>query len=165
MYVTSNVTTVLNEVLTSIRSDGLEARLSVRDETPLIWAVSEGYPEIAKQLIRSGADLDARNSDGNTALLRASCEGRTDLASALINAGALLDLQNNDGYSALILAQRRGNIDIVDILGSAGANPALKTNMGTTVDSAGDSPKVSLQGHRDDELESWIIRAVLAALP
>lgn len=155
---------MLGEVLAKIKRDGLEARLSVRDETPLIWAVSEGYAEIAKNLIKSGADLNARNTDGNTALLRASCEGRTDLARALIDADALLDLQNNDGYTALILAKRRGNIDIVEILASAGADLSLRTQMGTTVENAGDSPKVSLHGPRDDEVESQIIKAVLATL-
>src|SRR6478735_1619224 len=109
---------------------GLELRLEERNETPLIWAVSEGYHDIAVTLIEAGADLNARNSDGNTALLRAACENRAELASVLIKVGAELDLQNNDGYSALILAERRGNTAVVDSLQAAGADPSLVTRLG-----------------------------------
>ena len=50
----------------------LDIRLEERDETPLIWAVSENYHDIAVTLIEAGVDLNARNVDGNTALLRAA---------------------------------------------------------------------------------------------
>jgi ankyrin repeat protein len=118
----------------------LEARLHERNETPLIWAVSEGYHDIAVTLIEAGADLDAKNSDGNTALLRAACENRPELASVLIKVGAKLDVQNNDGYSALILAKRRDNKAIVDRLLAAGANTSLVTRLGTTFENPGHSP-------------------------
>src|SRR3954471_16791973 len=108
----SNKLTELLGQLSAARA--LDLRLDERDETPLIWAVSEGYHDIALTLIEAGAQLDAQNSDGNTALLRAACEGRAELASVLIKVGARLDVQNNDGYSALILARRRGNKEIVD---------------------------------------------------
>ena len=94
----------------------MESRLEERHETLLIWAVSEGYHDIAVTLIEAGAGLNAQNSDGNTALLRAACENRAELASVLIKVGAKLDVQNNDGYSALILAKRRDNKAIGDSL-------------------------------------------------
>lgn len=139
---------------------GLESRLRERNETPLIWAVSEGYHDIALTLIEAGADLNAQNTDGNTALLRAACENRAELASVLIKVGAKLDVQNNDGYSALILARRRGNKEIVDSLQAAGADPSLVTRLGTTFDNPGDSRKTSLQGRRDAVLEKKIIDAI-----
>ena len=151
----------LREVLEKLqRREGLELRIEERDETPLIWAVSEGYHDIAVTLIEAGAALDSQNSDGNTALLRAACEGRTELASVLIKVGARLDIQNNDGYSALILAQRRGHREIVDSLLNAGADSTLVTELGTTYDDPGFSPKTSIRGPRDAALEAQIIDAI-----
>ena len=118
MASTDQLATVL-ETLT--RSKTLDVRLAERNETPLIWAVSQGYVDVALTLVEAGARLDAQNSDGNTALLRAACEGRTELARVLIAVGADVDIQNNDGYSALILARRRGNHEIAAALLAAGA--------------------------------------------
>ena len=150
----------LYEVLEKLPRDGLELRLTERNETPLIWAVSEGYHDIAVTLIEAGADLDARNVDGNTPLIRAACEGRTELASVLIKVGADVDLQNEDGYSALILARRRGHLEIVDLLLAAGADRTLVTDFGTTYDDPGHSPKISISGRRDAGLEAKIQDAI-----
>jgi GNAT superfamily N-acetyltransferase len=146
----------LHEVLEKLPRDGLELRLAERNETPLIWAVSEGYHDVAVTLIEAGADLDAKNVDGNTPLIRAACEGRTELASVLVKVGADLDAQNEDGYSALILAKRRGHLEIVDLLLAAGADRTLVTDFGTTYDDPGHSPKISLTGRRDAGLEAKI---------
>jgi GNAT superfamily N-acetyltransferase len=151
----------LAEVLEKLHTPaGLESRLEERDQTPLIWAVSEGYHDIALTLIEAGADLNAQNSDGNTALLRAACENRAELASVLIKVGAKLDVQNKDGYSALILAKRRDNKAIVDSLRAAGASTSLVTKLGTTFADPGHSPKASLEGRRNPVLEEKIIDAI-----
>lgn len=151
----------LSEVFEKLHGrGGLEARLEERNETPLIWAISEGYHNIALTLIEAGADLNAQNSDGNTGLLRAACEGRSELASVLIRVGAKLDIQNHDGYSALLLARRRGHREIVDSLLNAGADPGLKTRLGATFEDPGYSPKVSLRGRRDAIQEQQIIDAI-----
>ena len=151
----------LAELLAKLqRHRALDVRLEERDETPLIWAVSENYHDIAVTLVEAGVDLDARNTDGNTALLRAACEGRAELASVLVRVGAKLDLQNHDGYCALILAKRRGNREIVDMLLSAGADQSLSTTAGVSFEAPGHSPKVSLEGRRDALLERQIIDAI-----
>ncbi len=49
----------LAEVYDKLRSPaGLEARIEERNQTPLIWAVSEGYHDIAVTLIEAGAHLE-----------------------------------------------------------------------------------------------------------
>jgi hypothetical protein len=160
-YAVGGMPDKLTEVLEKLHQPtGLESRLEERNETPLIWAVSEGYHDIALTLIEAGADLNARNSDGNTPLLRAACENRTEVASVLIKVGAKLDLQNNDGYSALILAKRRDNLAIVDSLRAAGADPKLVTKVGATFDNPGHSLKTPLTGRRNAALEGKIIEAI-----
>lgn len=155
-------TNKLTEVFNQLQKSGINARIKNRNETLLIWAVSEGYYEIAYALIKAGADLDAQNNDGNTALIRAACENRIDLARALIEAGARLDIQNNQGYTALILTKRRGNMEIYDLLLKAGADTMLQTNQGATAAATrvGESPKQSLTAPRDLDLELQIIQKI-----
>ncbi len=151
----------LNEVFEKLHQPtGIDSRLEERNETLLIWAVSEGYHDIAVTLIEAGAELDAQNSDGNTALLRAACENRAELASVLIKVGAKLDVQNSDGYTALVLAKRRDNKAIVDSLLAAGASTSLVTKVGATFESPGHSLKKPLKGKRNAVLEEKIIEAI-----
>ena len=157
MASTDQLATVL-ETLT--RSKTLDVRLAERNETPLIWAVSQGYVDVALTLVEAGARLDAQNSDGNTALLRAACEGRTELARVLIAVGADVDIQNNDGYSALILARRRGNHEIAAALLAAGADDGLVTAQGATADNPGDSRRPWTTGPRDITLERQLVEAI-----
>ena len=155
-------TNKLSEVFNNLQKEGLDTRIENRNETPLIWATSEGYSGIALALIKAGANMNAVNSDGNTALIRAACENRKDLAKALIEAGAHLDIQNHSGYTALILAKRRGNMEVHDLLIKAGANEALQTNQGMTAATTtiGERPKTSLVAPRDQNLEFKIIRQI-----
>jgi hypothetical protein len=152
---------IILENLTRVES--LDVRLEERNETPLIWAVSEGYVDIALTLVEAGARLDAQNSDGNTALLRAACEGRTELARVLIAVGADLDIQNNDGYSALILAKRRGHHEIAAALAAAGADDSLVTKLGTTSANPGHSPRPWSTGPRDAVLERRLVETISRA--
>ena len=154
---TNRLAAVLDK-LTEARS--LDVTVGERNETPLIWAVSEGYVDIALTLIEAGSRLDAQNSDGNTALLRAACEGRTELARVLIAVGADLDIQNNDGYSALILAKRRGNHEIAAALVAAGADDSLVTKLGLTAANPGHSPRSWTVGPRDATLERRLVDMV-----
>ncbi|KAH7120014.1 ankyrin repeat-containing domain protein, partial [Dendryphion nanum] len=59
-------------------------------EMPLHWAVNNGYAtsEVAGILVEHGADLEARNGDGETPLHRAVISCNTDITKALAQAGA-----------------------------------------------------------------------------
>ncbi len=60
--------------------------------------------EIAKLLIKAGADIDAQNNYNSTALIRAAWLGVTDTAKFLIAAGAKIDVRNEGGDTALMEA-------------------------------------------------------------
>lgn len=80
-----------------------------------IWtAVSYHRPKVIRLLAEHGADLDVRDSDGETALERASLSGRKQTAAALLAAGA---------SDSLHAAARRGDLRALQTLLKRGADP------------------------------------------
>jgi ankyrin repeat protein len=69
--------------------------------TPLMHA---NTPEQITFLLDNGANIDAVNNAGDTALMIAVRDGRLSLARLLLDRGASIDLQNNKGETALIIA-------------------------------------------------------------
>jgi ankyrin repeat protein len=60
------------------------------EHTPLIWAASEGRLEIARLLIKSGADVNAHHEEkiGNTAIREAVRAGDLKMCELLLGSGA-----------------------------------------------------------------------------
>ena len=79
-----------------------------------------------ERLLASGADIDARDEHGQTALMLAAREGRAQSAAWLVGHGATLDVTAKYGLSALMLAVVNGHVDVVRTLVRAGANLELQ---------------------------------------
>ena len=75
--------------------------------SPLAWAVIEGKPELVSLLIKAGANVDARDGEGSSALHAASFLGRGEEGALLIAAGANVNARNSDGETPLD-SQRHG---------------------------------------------------------
>ncbi len=69
--------------------------------TPLIIASQFGHLDLVNLLLERGADVNAKNGSGNTALHLAILYNSSDVVMALINAGADIDAVNNKNVSAL----------------------------------------------------------------
>lgn len=95
-------------------------------------AAENGKLKELKKLISDGADVNAKNEYGNTALIYAACCGHNDCLSALIVAGADVNAKNDDGNTALTLAAGNGHKDCVAALIAAGADVNAKNNNGWT---------------------------------
>jgi NAD(P)-dependent dehydrogenase (short-subunit alcohol dehydrogenase family) len=113
-------------------------------------AVIRGDVQAVQQLIRSGADVNAREpSGGSSPLITAATFGQTEIAETLIEAGADLDLQNNDGSTALLTAAFFARTEIVEALLAAGADKDIRNNAGSTALDAVTAPFEAMRGIYD----------------
>jgi ankyrin repeat protein len=86
-----------------------------------------------KQLLKSGADVNAAQGDGMTALHWAALNGDAELASMLLYAGANVGARTRiGGYTPLHLAAQVGHASVIAPLVAAGAPVAAATSTGAT---------------------------------
>ena len=78
--------------------------------------------EAIKVLIRAGANLEAQDQPGETALHETAIHDHTEAMEALIRAGADLDAQDGFGRTALFIAVYRRNTATMEMLIQAGAD-------------------------------------------
>src|SRR5437016_302606 len=107
-----------------VLSDSLGTDASeVRDptKTPLMHAAESGDIELTRNLINSGADVNATDQNGKTALfyaLKSSGEAAREVTQLLLAAGAKANVADRDGYTLLMRAATNGEIGVVRLLRS-----------------------------------------------
>ena len=72
-------------------------------------------------LLEAGAEKDAADSSGLTALMKASAHGHVEVVRLLLAAGANKDLAECRARTALIVASECGSVQVVQLLLQAGA--------------------------------------------
>lgn len=88
--------------------------------------------EVVKKTINAGANINAKDKHGYTALMWAVKLDCKETAKILIKSGADIDAQNNQGYTALILGVMHNRIEIVEMLIYLGADINIKDNENNT---------------------------------
>jgi ankyrin repeat protein len=101
----------------------INAKEPSQDQTAVMWAISEGRIEVARELVKHGADIHAATKREFTPLLFAVREGDAESAKMLLDAGADVNATAKDNKSALLVATLRGHADIAAILLAEGADP------------------------------------------
>lgn len=106
-----------------------------RDMTVLMMTAGrpENNPEIAEVLITNGADVNATNEGGYTALHYAVSRANVEAVRQLIAAKANLGVRNQTfGYTPLHIAVAGSRTKMVQMLLDAGADTEVKDNRGRT---------------------------------
>ncbi|MGE0439800.1 MAG: ankyrin repeat domain-containing protein [Gemmatimonadales bacterium] len=100
-------------------------------EAPVADAAMRGDEVTLKKLLREGADVNAPQGDGMTALHWAARHDAADQVRMLVAAGARLEsLTRNGAYTPLHVAAREGAAGAALALLEAGANAAAATTAG-----------------------------------
>jgi TonB family protein len=100
--------------------------------TPLMRAVRDGESKEFKSLLKRGADINARDSYGWSALYYAVTRNDFNIVKALVEAGADVNAADDLGDTVLMAAARKGNALIVKYLIEKGADVNAKTKNGVT---------------------------------
>jgi cytohesin len=100
---------------------GRDLPLSV-DAAALMQTVMEGRSQATEELLRKGADVNARLSDGWTPLMCAAWNGYARTARILMEHHADLEAREMNGRTALIIAAWNGHLDTVQALVAGGAD-------------------------------------------
>jgi cytohesin len=99
---------------------------------PIHIAAGDGLVETVKFLASIGANINARDGKGETALHSAARRGGAEIVEALIELGAELEARDEEGRTALHLATEWANEDFITALLEAGADPRARTKAGLT---------------------------------
>ena len=116
-------------------------------------AAAKGSLGDISRLLREGAEIDARDRNGRTALHVAAFQGHGSAAQALIKSGANSTLLDNQRYDAVTIVSVRNDVPTLQSLLAAGASASLVTSIydGTALIAA------AHLGH--DEIVRELIRA------
>eukprot|EP00193_Tetraselmis_chui_P003771 CAMPEP_0177757304 /NCGR_PEP_ID=MMETSP0491_2-20121128/3570_1 /TAXON_ID=63592 /ORGANISM="Tetraselmis chuii, Strain PLY429" /LENGTH=628 /DNA_ID=CAMNT_0019272943 /DNA_START=241 /DNA_END=2127 /DNA_ORIENTATION=+ len=100
----------------------LEITDEVRGGRPLMHAATNGHAAAATALLKNGADREARDWNGYTALMIAVFSDRSTTASALLENGAEVDAVDDKGRTSMCHAARYGSTDCIHVLAEHGAD-------------------------------------------
>ncbi len=98
--------------------------------SPVADAAMRGDAEAVRALLRQGADVNAAQGDGMTALHQAAERGDAAMSEMLVYAGANVTAMTRIGqYTPLHVASLNGRAEVVAILLNAGASAAARTSI------------------------------------
>jgi len=96
-----------------------------------IDATNAGDVSRVRALLDAGADIDALDKYGQTALMNAAHRGDTELVQVLVQLGANLDHAAKYRLTALMLAVIADRHDAVRVLVAAGADRGIRGSKGS----------------------------------
>jgi ankyrin repeat protein len=98
----------------------------------LIAAADRGDADALRRLLADGAEINARDERGRTAVLAATYGRHVPAAQTLIQAGADVNIRDERLDNPFLYAGAEGLIDILRLTIDAGADPTLTNRFGGT---------------------------------
>jgi hypothetical protein len=93
-------------------------------------AAQQGHIEEVTLLANRGGDLEARSTEGHTALLLASSQGRLAVVQLLVERKADIEARYGNGKNSLMIASAFGQLAVVQYLASKGSSINTTDNFG-----------------------------------
>ena len=103
-----------------------EANDNVKGRTPLMLAAFRGDTAGVINLLEGGADVNARDKDGDTALMFAAFKGHALIVALLLQYGANVYARARNGWTAKKAAQAGLHQQIVETLRQAETGGAVR---------------------------------------
>jgi uncharacterized protein len=91
------------------------------ESTPLMLAAARGETGVLRCLLDKGAKVNARDSDGWTALMGATVEGHLEAVILLLDNDSDVGAINSNGETALMMASAMNRSEIVKLFRERGA--------------------------------------------
>ncbi|ETW03648.1 hypothetical protein H310_05045 [Aphanomyces invadans] len=101
-------------------------------ETVLITAVISSSVSVVNYLLSKGANIHAKNKDGQTPLIAAAMHNKVKMIKLLLEHNAVVDEMDKEGSTALMKAVINLNHDATELLIENGANLQLQNKSGYT---------------------------------
>jgi ankyrin repeat protein len=157
-------------LLTALPGGGLElVKLLVRkgadpnardyySKTPLILEAdnwSEADPAVVRCLLDLGADVNAVDDKGMSALHSAAAHGNTAVVKVLVAGGADINLKDGKGNTAWVLAAEKGDRPMLELLEKAGARREFAGMSWQGKDAALKEPFIQVVSDRSEWEALW----------
>jgi Ankyrin repeats (many copies) len=130
--------------------DRINKQYGLSCDAPLHLAAKFGREDLAELLIAAGADIEARNEDGERPLHSAAFNGRPTVVKVLLAHGADVEARASFGKTALHAAaagradEVDGRLEVAKLLLAAGASArARESNGKTPLDIVHDDPRMT----------------------
>ena len=118
----------MKNLLITIAAAALVGCSNEEVEISLIQAAKNGNIELVKGALDNGANVNAKDADGWTALHQSALYGPKEVVELLITKGADINAKERDGWAPLDQAAYNGHIEIAELLISKGADVNTKNN-------------------------------------
>lgn len=103
----------LEQVKDCVEQKGLDVNASIDGRPPLHYAADYGQADVLRYLIDKGADVNAKDKYGISALLAAIWEGHTACVKLMVEKGACKEGHTPEGQTYLEAAEKQ---EIRDLL-------------------------------------------------
>ncbi|MCL1874727.1 MAG: ankyrin repeat domain-containing protein [Synergistaceae bacterium] len=147
---------------------GANARASSGSEryTAIIVAArSNSDPEVIKVLFRAGADVNAKDAQGQTPLIHAIYNSNPEVITALLNVGALTGTRDNSGKTALDYAELYARQEAIDRLQGKTATTQTKQAKQTKQTPSGRVQTIQIRPSNDSRRDEGFIEICKTGSP